>query len=402
MVVDVDRAVPYLATAGRRKNDKLGHTQSMEVLGQVTGGIAHELNNMLLAINLNLEALTEEVAPTEATQPLFDGAQAAIEQASDIIRQLLAYSRRQPLDAADFDVNRAVVEARTLLRLVLPANIAIETDLGSQVGEVFADRNQFEMALLNLALNAGDAMPRGGTLTIATAAIDVGGESATIGSGLASRDHVLVTVRDTGVGMAPAVAARAFEPFFTTRSDSGHSGLGLSQVYGYARQSGGDVEIGSEAGGTTVRLFLPCGRAAAPVRHETAPPRLESGGTILLVEDAAIVRRAVARMLSDLGYQVLAAADAEEALKFIEGDARIDLLFTDVMLPGALDGGELGAVTRQLRPGIPVLCTSGYSEVRAKDIEGRGRSFGFIAKPYTKTELARRLRAVFEREPVAG
>ena len=402
MVGEVDRVVPFLAAAGRRKNDKLGHAQKMEALGQITGGIAHELNNMLLAINLNLEALTEEVTPTEATQPLFDGAQAAIEQATNVILQLLAYSRRQPLDAADFDVNRAIVETHTLLRLVLPANIAIETDLSPHAAWVFADRNQFEMALLNLALNASDAMPRGGTLTIETVRIDAGDSDATLQPGLAPRDYALVTVRDTGTGMAPAVSARAFEPFFTTKSNSGHSGLGLSQVYGYARQSGGHVEISNQQGGTAVRLFLPCSYAAKPVRHEVAVPGRGSGRTILVVEDAAIVRRAVARMLSDLGYQVLAAADAEEALKIIEGDARIDLLFTDVMLPGALDGSELGVVARQLRPGVPVLCTSGYREVRAADIAGRGHRFGFIAKPYTKVELARQLHAMFDRAAVAS
>jgi len=402
VVSEVDRVVPFLAAAGRRKNDKLGQAQNMEALGQITGGIAHELNNMLLAINLNLEALSQEVLPTEATQPLFDGAQAAIEQATNIILQLLAYSRRQPLDAADFDVNRAVVETRTLLRLVLPANIAIETDLSPHAAWVFADRSQFEMALLNLALNAGDAMPRGGTLTIETARIDAGDSDAAIQPGLAPRDYALITVRDTGTGMAPAVSARAFEPFFTTKSDCGRSGLGLSQVYGYAKQSGGYAEIGSQSSGTTVRLFLPCRRAAKPARHQVALPSGGSGETVLLVEDAPLVRRAVTRMLSDLGYQVLAAADAEEALKIIEGAAQIDLLFTDVMLPGALDGNELGAVVRQLRPGIPVLCTSGYSEVRAEDLGDRGRRFAFIAKPYTKTLLARQLRAVFDREAVAS
>src|SRR5580704_16718217 len=152
--------MPSFETAGRRRDDKLGQAQKMEALGQITGGIAHELNNMLLAINLNLEALTEEVPASETTQPLFDGAQAAIEQATNVILQLLAYSRRRPLHAAEFDVNRAVLQTRTLLRLVLPANIAIETRLDPESGQVVADRSQFEMALLNLALNAGDAMPR--------------------------------------------------------------------------------------------------------------------------------------------------------------------------------------------------------------------------------------------------
>ena len=168
-------------------------------------------------------------------------------------------------------------------------------------------------------------MPRGGTLTIETARIDAGDRDAVIQPGLASRDYALITVRDTGTGMAPAVSARAFEPFFTTKSNYGRSGLGLSQVYGYAKQSGGYAEISSQSSGTTIRLFLPCSRAAEPIRHQVARASSGSGETILMVEDAPIVRRAVARMLSDLGYRVLAAADAEEALKIIEGDAQIDL-----------------------------------------------------------------------------
>ena len=399
---EIDRVVPFLAEAGRRKNDKLGHAQKMEALAQITGGIAHELNNMLLAINLNLEALAGEVPATAATQPLFDGAQAAIEQATNVILQLLAYSRRQPLDAADFDVNRAIIETRALLRLVLPANIAIEVDLSPEAGLVFADRSQFEMALLNLALNASDAMPRGGRLTIETERIDASDSDASIQSGRAPCDYALISVRDTGTGMAPEVSARAFEPFFTTKSDLGRSGLGLSQVYGYAKQSGGSVEISGEPVGSSIRLLLPTSRAAQLVRRETSPPCVACGQTILMVEDAAIVCRAVARMLSDLGYRVLTAADAEEALKIIEGDGRIDLLFTDVMLPGALDGGELGAVARQLRPGIPVLCTSGYSQVRAEELGARGHRFGFIAKPYSKADLARQLHSMLDRESVAS
>ncbi|HEV2189892.1 MAG TPA: ATP-binding protein [Stellaceae bacterium] len=289
-----------------------------------------------------------------------------------------------------------------MLRLVLPANIAIEVDLSPEAGLVFADRSQFEMALLNLALNASDAMPRGGRLTIETERIDASDSDASIQSGRAPCDYALISVRDTGTGMAPEVSARAFEPFFTTKSDLGRSGLGLSQVYGYAKQSGGSVEISGEPVGSSIRLLLPTSRAAQLVRRETSPPCVACGQTILMVEDAAIVRRAVARMLSDLGYRVLTAADAEEALKIIEGDGRIDLLFTDVMLPGALDGGELGAVARQLRPGIPVLCTSGYSQVRAEELGARGHRFGFIAKPYSKADLARQLHSMLDRESVAS
>jgi nitrogen-specific signal transduction histidine kinase len=399
-VGDVDLIMPFLETAGRRKDDKLPQAQKMEALGQITGGIAHELNNMLLAINLNLEALTEEIPASDATQPMFDGAQQAIEQATNLILQLLAFSRRQPLAASDFDVNRAIVETNALLRLVLPANIDIETRLSPRAGPVFADRSQFEMALLNLALNAGDAMPRGGALTIETAPIGLDAAGAARRPGLAPGDYTLITVSDTGSGMASAVSARAFEPFFTTKSELGRSGLGLSHVYGYAKQSRGHVEIDSGAAGTVVRLLLPRSGAIEPIQRQAPPPNRGSGETILMVEDTPLVRHAVARMLGDLGYRAIAAADAEEAIRIIEGDARIDLLFTDIMLPGALDGYELAVVARRLRPGIRALCTSGYSEIRAEDLVDGGYRIGLIAKPYTKAELARRLRAVFGEEAV--
>jgi nitrogen-specific signal transduction histidine kinase/CheY-like chemotaxis protein len=380
-----------------QNGEQLGHAQKMEALGQITGGIAHELNNMLLTINLNLESLAEEVPAAATVQPLFDGAQQAIEQAKNLILQLLAFSRRQPLDTAEFDVNRAVEEARMLLRLVLPANIDIETSLSPAAGIVLADRNQFEMALLNTALNAGDAMPRGGRLTIETSRVGGAPGTAAICPGDAA-NYALIAVRDTGAGMAPAVAARAFEPFFTTKADLGRSGLGLSQVYGYARQSGGHVEIDSSPGGTAVRILLPCGVTSAP--HRFALSGRGSGEIILMVEDAPLVRHAVCRMLSDLGYGVLTAADPGEALAIIESDAGVDLLFTDIMLPGSLRGDELAIVARCLRPGLRVLCTSGYSEIRAADLAAHGGGFELIAKPYTKAALARQLRAVFGRDTV--
>ena len=228
------------------------------------------------------------------------------------------------------------------------------TRLDPESGQAVADRSQFELALLNLALNAGDAMPRGGTVTIETTRLAAGDNKAAVRPGLASRDYALIAVHDTGTGMEPGVAARAFEPFFTTRKGAGRSGLGLSQVYGYAKQSGGYAEIGSGTGGSAIRLLLPCSAAVEPVTHPVAPPQGGSGETILLVEDTPLVRRAVARMLGDLGYRVIAAADAEEALNVIEGAvAGSTLLFTDIMLPGALDGDELGVVARRLRRGDP-------------------------------------------------
>jgi nitrogen-specific signal transduction histidine kinase/CheY-like chemotaxis protein len=394
LVGDAQPMTPHAKTATAQDLAQLGHVQKMEALGQITGGIAHELNNMLLAINLNLEALAEEIPMSAATQPMFDGAQQAIGQATDLILQLLAFSRRRELAAADFDVNRAVSETHVLLRLVLPANIEIEETPHPHGLTVFADRSQFEMALLNIALNAGEAMPRGGRLRIAISRIAAGGEHA-VPPGLAAGDYALITVSDTGEGMTPEIAARAFEPFFTTRSGAGRSGLGLSQVYGYAKQSGGRAEIDCSPGGTTVRLLLPLRRAAAPIRRKEPTPHIGRGETILMVEDTPLVRHAVARMLTDLGYRVLAAAGPEEALTFLEGRSPIDLLFTDVMLPGELRGDELAVVARRLRPDIRVLYTSGYNELKPADlIDDRGCSL--IAKPYSKAELARRLRTVLD------
>ena len=362
-----------------RDEGQFGHAQKMDALGQITGGIAHELNNMLLAINLNLDALSEEVALSETTQTLLDGAQQAIEHARDVIAQLLAFARRQPLDADDFNVNHAVVEARALIRLVLPVNIEIETRLDPRVGAAHADRAQFEMALINLALNAADAMPGGGRLTIAT--LPVG-----------DRGGLEVTVSDTGAGMSPAVAQRAFEPFFTTRADLGRSGLGLSQVYGYAQQSGGRVEIDSSRGGVTIRLQLPGGNEPTPLsRPPAAAAQTGRGERILVVEDAPLVRHVVGRMLGDLGYQVFSAAGPEEALLFLESQSPIDLLFTDIMLPGGINGEELAVVARRLRPTIRVLYTSGYSRP-----QNAGDDASLIAKPYTRIELANRLRTVLD------
>jgi len=241
-----------------RLEDRLRHTQKMDALGQITGGIARDFNNLLRAIHVNLESLADGVPQTTATGPLFDGARQAIEQAHGLIDHLLAFARRQTLRPESLDINQSVRETQPLLRRAIPAEIAIETRLGRSTGAVLADRNQFATALLNLALNARDAMPDGGRLTIGTAEVTLDAAYAALHPGERPGRYALVAVSDTGAGMPIAVAERAFEPFFTTRPGGTHSGLGLSQVYGYARQSGGHARIDSELGrGTTVQLFLP-------------------------------------------------------------------------------------------------------------------------------------------------
>ena len=361
-----------------RFEDRLRHAQKMDALGQITGGIAHDFNNLLLAINFNLESLAEEVPETASTEPLFEGARQAIEQAHGLIGHLLAFARRQPLSPTSVDINQSVLETQPMLRRALPAGITIETKLGRDVGLVLADRNQFETALLNLALNARDAMPVGGRLTIGTFDITLDDAYAALHPGEPAGRYVMVAVSDTGGGMRPDIAERAFEPFFTTKAGPEHSGLGLSQVYGYAKQSGGHARIDSEPGrGATVQFFLPRFGDAAPDERRLTVPKAARGETILLVEDAALVRNAVAKMLADLGYRPIAAASAEEALALIESGGRIDLLFTDMVLPGGRGGEELAAVARRLRPGLGVLYTSGYSEMRLGDAVGEGGRLRF-------------------------
>jgi CheY-like chemotaxis protein len=382
---------------GPQLEAQLRHAQKMDALGQITGGIAHDFNNLLLAINFNIESLAEEVPQTAATAPLFDGARQAIEQAHGMIGHLLAFARRQPLSPASFDVNECVCATEQMLRRAIPVDVDIEVRLGRNAGLVLADRNQFETALLNLALNARDAMPPGGRLTVGTADVTLDAAYAALHPGSGAGRFVLVAVSDTGAGMTPGIAERAFEPYFTTKRGAEHSGLGLSQVYGYARQSGGHVRICSEpASGTTVQLFIPRFGDPPPAMRDAVRPNAARGETILLVEDTMLVRNAVAKMLADLGYRPIAAASAEQALAVLEGDGRVDLLFTDMVLPGEVDGEELAAIARRLRPGLGVLYTSGYTEMRLPDAGGEGCRSAFIEKPYAKAALAAELRALLD------
>jgi CheY-like chemotaxis protein len=381
-----------------RLEERLRHAQKMDALGQITGGIAHDFNNLLLAINFNLESLAEEVPDGPATTPLFEGARQAIVQAHDLIAHLLIFARRQPLSPTSIDINRSVLEMQLMLRRAMPVGIEIETRLGRNVGLVLADRNQFETALLNLVLNARDAMPHGGRLTIGTSDITFDAAYAALRPGMTPGRFVLVAVSDTGGGMAPDVVERAFEPYFTTKDGAEHSGLGLSQVYGCTKQAGGYARIGSEPErGTTVQLFLPRWADLAPVERRGAPPNRARGETVLLVEDAPLVRNAIAKMLADLGYRPIAVPAAEEAMRLIESGTRIDLLLTDIVLPGGLDGEQLAIVARRARPGLGVLYMSGYADRLMANAEGEGRS-SFIAKPFSKAELAAVLRSVLDGE----
>jgi PAS domain S-box-containing protein len=382
------------ARALAKLEGQLRQSQKMEAIGQLTGGIAHDFNNLLLAISLNVEALAEECAELPAARQLVDSAMSATGHARTLIGHLLAFGRRQTLDATAFDVNEAVRGMIGMLRRTVEASIAIETELREGVSQVVADRQQLETAVLNLALNARDAMPRGGRLVIETGNFVVDDDSAALSPEMAPGNYVSIAVADTGTGMSPEVLARAFEPFYTTKASGEGTGLGLSQVYGYVKQSGGHATIDSELGhGTVVRLYLPSSAQPPASVEKSAALQMTpgSGETILMVEDTAIVRSAVKRMLTALGYRVIDVATGREALAELESDTAIDLLFTDMILPGGMGGSELVLEAQRLRPGIRVLLTSGYTKTKMFPTAGPKTNLPLLSKPYTKSELAERL-----------
>ena len=384
------------------KDAQLRQAQKMEVVGQLTGGLAHDFNNLLAIIVGNLDLLQEEFTNDSDARELTDDALAAAVRGGELTRQLLAFSRRQALSPQRVDPNRLVTEMASLWRRTLTEAIAVQVHLADGVWPTRADPSQLESAMLNLVINARDAMPDGGVLTIETANLSIAtgewndGEESDIASG----DYAVISVSDNGSGMPPQVAARVFEPFFTTKPLGQGSGLGLSMIYGFAKQSGGSVKIYSEAGeGTTVRLYLPRFRAKdAAVPQVVALHPIPGVGNerILLVEDNDGVRRVVARQLEELGYAVVTACNAPEALQVLENDEGIDLMFTDVVMPGGMNGFELGRQAQQRRPALKVLHTTGFTRAFDDVSDTKGPPPHLLTKPYRKGNLAIKLRQVLE------
>jgi signal transduction histidine kinase/CheY-like chemotaxis protein len=389
----------------QQAESSLHQAQKMEVVGQLTGGIAHDFNNLLTIIMGNLDSLKRRLAKRnltdqELSKPL-DAAQQGARSAAQLTHRLLAFSRRQMLAPACLDLNRLVQDMSEMIRRTLGEAVDIETVLAGGLWRTFADPNQLENALLNLSINARDAMPNGGKLMIETANASLDESYAARFGDLAPGQYVLLCVTDTGTGIAPELMEKVFEPFFTTKSDGTGSGLGLAMVYGFVRQSGGHVRIYSEVGqGTTIKLYLPrfSGKdeISAPRDLESEPSPFDAGaresGTILLVEDNVSVREYAATALVELGYTVLAANDAREAMKIVDSGAKIDLLFTDVVLPGGISGRDLAGQVSEKRPGLPVLFTTGYT--RNAIVHG-GRldaDVQLLNKPYTLHDLARKVR----------
>jgi len=383
----------------KRVEESFREAQKMEAIGQLAGGVAHDFNNNLTVILGGLELLAgrvEQVLPDFA--PTVAQVTQAAERSAEFTQQLLAFGRRQPLQPKTLDLNELVLKMGSLLRRTLGATIELEVVRSADLWKPEADPGQLESALLNLAINARDAMPRGGKLTIGTSNASLHGHAAS-DAGVAAGEYVMVSVNDTGMGMPADVRDRAFEPFFTTKGPGHGTGLGLSMVYGFVKQSGGHVEIESEIGqGTTIRLYLPrASREAEPAAPvSTAMPKGDE--TILVVEDEPEVRAVVMHHVGGMGYQLLEAADATAALSILATPQTIHLLFTDVVLPGGMSGRELAEEARRIRPGLKVLFTSGYT---SDAIVHHGRlddGVDFLAKPYKRAELAQKLREVLERE----
>ena len=399
----------YLASvrdvADRRQMEaQLAQAQKMESLGQLTGGIAHDFNNILQIILGRAELLEELLDEASPLHKHASNIRQATERGATLIRRLLAFARRQPLKLEAVDVNRLVGHLDVMGRRTLGEDIEFQTSLESDLPPALCDDTQLESAILNLCVNARDAMPDGGRLLIETGMLRVE-KGADVGvSELGPGLYVMVAVSDSGTGMPPEIIRDAFEPFFTTKEPGKGTGLGLSMVYGLMKQLGGTAKIYSEVdAGTTIKLFVPAVRTTGDSASATedATSARGQGETILVVEDDEMVRESVADQLTAMGYEVLTASDGPAALEILSGDGAIDLLFTDVIMPGGLNGSQLASLARTHRPGIRVLFTSGYTERAAVFTERLPEGAELLSKPYRNEELARRIRRVLDRSPGA-
>jgi PAS domain S-box-containing protein len=385
-------------TEQREAEDRLRQSQKMDAIGQLTGGVAHDFNNLLTVIIGNAEELVEELRD-ERHRHLAQVIGSAGERGADLTRHLLAFSRRQALRPRLVDANALMGNMDGLLRRALGEMVEIEVVRAAGLWRTFADPGQLESAILNLAINARDAMPKGGKLTIETANAHFDETYVGARSDVRPGQYVMVAVADTGTGMTQEVAARAFEPFFTTKELGKGTGLGLSMVYGFVKQSGGHVSIYSEVGqGTIVRLYLPraSGTEEEAFAVEEKTPVARGTETILLVEDEELVRNHVGAQLARLGYSVVAVADGPSALAELRRNQHVALLFTDVVMPGGLNGRQVAEEAVRVRPGIKVLFTSGYTE---NVVVHQGRldpGVHLLSKPYRAVDLARKVRAVLD------
>ena len=387
------------AVERERMEQDLRQSQKMEAVGQLTGGIAHDFNNLLTGIVGSLDLMRMRIARgrTEDLDRYIKNAMTSAQRAASLTHRLLAFARRQPLDPRPTDVNLLIAGMEDLLRRTITEAITLAIDPAPDIWATLCDPHQLENAILNLVINARDAMPDGGALTIATGNTVVAEGGSTDGGMV--HDCVQIRVTDTGSGMAPDVMARAFDPFFTTKPIGQGTGLGLSMIYGFARQSEGQATIESEVGrGTSVNLYLPRhhGRAQEEDADEgLAAPRPGSGESVLVVEDEAVVRTLIVEVLHDLGYRTLEAADGPSGLRLLQSSERIDLLVTDVGLPG-MNGRQLADQARVGRHDLKVLFITGYAETAAMSSGFLEPGMAMITKPFSTEVLMTRIRGMIE------
>jgi signal transduction histidine kinase/ActR/RegA family two-component response regulator len=385
-------------TERRKTEEALRQSQTLESVGRMTGGVAHDFNNLLTVIIGGLGLLRRAVSHDNQARQRIDMMTTAADRAARLIRQLLAFARRQPLQPEVVNLNPVIQEALPLIRRAVGESITVECVAAAGLWNTTVDASEFQAAVLNLAINSRDAMPSGGKLTIELGNAALDDSYAARHAEVERGQYVLFAITDTGTGMDAATAARVLDPFFTTKPPGEGTGLGLPQVYGFVKQSGGHLKIYSEPGeGTTVKLYLP--RSLAQETAQTGPVAsiaVTGSETVLLVDDDDIVRATVGMMLEDLGYAVIEAPGGAEALAILDGGEPVDLLFTDVVMPGPVNGRQLAEKAREIVPNLRILFTSGYTE---NAIVHHGRldpGLELLSKPYSREELAAKLRRVFD------
>ena len=380
---DLEARVAAEVAEHSQTEEALRQAQKMDAVGQLTGGIAHDFNNLLTGIIGSLDLMQRRHARGEQDHERYiNAAVNSAQRAAALTQRLLAFSRQQALDLRPVDVNQMVASLEDLLHRTTGENIAVVTQLSAGLPPACMDMNQLESAVINLVINARDSMPHGGRVSLSTRSVQVGSEPDAARRGLTEGDYVLLSVTDTGTGMAPEVVERAFEPFFTTKPIGQGTGLGLSMVYGYIKQAKGYIQLESKPfDGTSVYLYLPVHHGAmSPVKVEPERTPQGTGETILVVEDEPVVRSLVVEVLNDLGYETLEAGEASEALEITESQQRIDLMVSDVGLPG-MNGRQLAEIVRQQRPGLKVLFATGYAEsFAANDL--LGPDMAVMTKPF--------------------
>ena len=387
----------------RDAEDSLRQSQKMEAIGQLTGGIAHDFNNLLQVIIGYVDTVRFRIGRYNdaKVERGLDNIGEAAERAATLTQQLLAFARKQRLEGRTLNLNTLVENMVELANRTLGERVRVRIDARAALWNCRLDPVQAELALLNLLINARDAMPGGGTVTIATENREVDEEDCDAHGTLKPGRYAAISITDTGTGMPPEILARVLEPFFTTKEEGRGTGLGLSMVYGFVKQSGGTVRLYSEPGhGTTVRLFFPAAEqddrprpGAASIR---AADRLGEGESVLVVEDRSDVADLARTILEDFGYAVRTAPNAIEALHLLDSGASFDLLFTDLIMPGGMNGVMLAREARKRQPKVKVLLTTGYAESSIERTDADGSGFDMIGKPYRRSDLARRVRMVLD------